>query len=110
MYLQLAKHPCFQMLCRVNLSTVIRWQIYKTFSDITRLFVIINVKKKVGVTFVFCYPTVGDADACSVRAICSPSGLQGLVEQVRRRYIPLLLEGVAGGRGSDASVTAKLYL
>ena len=67
MYLQLAKHPCFQMLCRVNLSTVIRWQIYKTFSDITRLFVIINVKK-IRATFVFCYPTVGDADARSARA------------------------------------------
>ena len=34
-------------------------------------------------------------------------GLQGLVEQVRRIKIPLLLEGVAGGRGSDASVMAK---
>ena len=66
--------------------------------------------KKIRATFVFCYPTVGDADARGARAICSPSGLQGLVEQVRRRYIPLLLEGVAGGRGRDASVTAKLYL
>ena len=29
---------------------------------------------------------------------------------LRELKIPLLLEGVAGGRGSDASITAKLFL
>ena len=29
---------------------------------------------------------------------------------LREFKIPLLLEGVAGGRGSDASITAKLFL
>ena len=28
---------------------------------------------------------------------------------LRERLIPLLLEGVAEGRGSDASITAKLF-
>ena len=42
--------------------------------------------------------------------VCSPSGLRGLVEQVRRHIIPLLQEGVPEGRGSDINITAKHYL
>ena len=55
-------------------------------------------------------PTVGRAYARSDRGKCRPDSLQVLVELVMKRKIPLLLEGVAGGRGSDADTTAKPYL
>ena len=41
--------------------------------------------------------------------VCSPSGLQGLVEQVGRHVIPLLLEGVPGGRGSGIELLPSIH-